>query len=1603
MSGLTFLSWARAGVQLDAAEEDPLTGALPGRGALTIGLRINERPEVVLPARLYGPGDVTGLDTRQVVRVEPAPDTAAAEPTFFPLVELDRPDLPWLLTPVRARGGERLRPWLVLVVAERPASTVGPEPNAPLPVLRCALRELPDLADSWAWAHVQLATDGALDETMLAGLLSGSSERSLARLVCPRRLRGGARYVACLVPAFETGRKRGLGIPAAADETDLLPAWMAADADDEVRLPVYHHWEFGTGPDGDFESLVRRLRPRPVPDDLGLRPLDVSDPGSGLPALDPADPAAVLGLEGALRGAGTAPSAWDPDAAAGFAAALAPLLDGWTVGRLGPPRYGDRIPAPGAEPRWLRELNLDPRHRAVAAFGAQVVRQNQEALMAAAWAQAAAVSRANEALRQGQLARAAAERVYRGRLTGDAGLDVPRLLQVSAPVHAALAEARPLSGNREVTATLSPAFRRITRPRGPLARRLLAAAPFAAPVEALGQRLLTVNPLLRPAPGMVTLESLTGGDRVRDLTSARLARRWWESPAVGPAEQPVPDLPRVASTGAVMPDRVFLVSEDGRVVSRVDAPLAWHDHGTPPGGVAVGQPTAVGDQTAFVRTADGRLCSLAWDGDRWGWQDHGAPGGSPISGQPTGVARDSRPLPGGQRQPGDFRSVYVCAADGHLWDLRAGGGGWGWVDLGAPPGGVTGGPAAWNQPGWQVSPGWVLYLHGLTGRLWGLTDSGTGWTWADRGAPTGQGVAAVDTGVPPAISFGSPYLRLTDGKVFNYIGGSFGIPLWIDRAVPEPVTGMFADGQTLWAVNEATGRLWRFTPGQATDWEAQDPIGGLRSGGAIRNSEAWVAVDGRLMIRRLNPARWDDLGPPAPGGAGHPAAAPPQRTSWRGPLGFMSNLLAMHVGNPAGIPTAYVRTGHDLGFDGEVRGGWTFTSPGVPGMGAGVQGAGLALADLNGTAGQDAVLFWVEATADRGNVGSWRIGWNAGPDGNFTWDPQVHRVPGPLSTLLGKGHAVGAAYPVQGCDVTLADLDGDDRPELVVAYVSGVPDRPRLHYRIGWRVDTTGDVTGGWTESVEVPWPGRAAGAPPVLGVGVAVADVDNDLRPELVVMIVEATAAGPLPRYMIGWRLNARGRVVGGWTGPHDIGGPPLGADVREAAIAVADFSGSQSPDLVFFHVERGPGNNRAFYRVGFDLQPAGPARRWGEPQEVDPSGWWGPDSMGTGIAVGDLDNGLLARKRQFAADFRAAAAPHLQLVERAQQLARADDESPVSTAAIAADVTAALAPERTVTARVTSRIDGPDLTALPPGNDRLNPLAVAPTFPQPMSEPLAELSPDLVLPVVDGIPPDTVTLLRANPAFIEAYLVGLNHELGRELLWREFPADRRATYFRQFWDARGGDPARGPLTDIPPIGEWLPDSALGSHATAVGGPEMTLLLLRGELLRRYPSTQVAARRAAWSPGPARIRVLGDEVVLPQFRHAMDPDLVFFGFPFTASTARGSDTDPGWFFVLAEHPTAPRFGLDEPPLDGISYGTAPDVWTDLDWARLATDADTLATLRHVPLDPPFGDVSRPRRAAGPPQLTWARNSAHLAHITLQPPVAVAVHATDILPRPSDD
>jgi len=218
----------------------------------------------------------------------------------------------------------------------------------------------------------------------------------------------------------------------------------------------------------------------------------------------------------------------------------------------------------------------------------------------------------------------------------------------------------------------------------------------------------------------------------------------------------------------------------------------------------------------------------------------------------------------------------------------------------------------------------------------------------------------------------------------------------------------------------------------------------------------------------------------------------------------------------------------------------------------------------------------------------------------------------------------------------------------------------------------------------------------------------------------------------------------------------------------------------------------------------------------------------------------------------------------------------------------------------------------------DPLERILAAPEFPQPMAIPLGELSPEWILPGVSQLPPNTVAALVPNRVFIESYMVGLNHEMTRELLFNQYPIDQRNTYFAQFWDSRGYVPGnadpdadRGTegLKDIKPIRTWGA-SQLGANTRRVPSAEQLVLVIRGDLIRRYSSVVVYAERGTGSPrqpDPIQQRY-------PAFQGRLGSDLAYFGFDLGRGEAR---SDPGWFFILQESATAIRFGVpstDAPP-----------------------------------------------------------------------------------------
>ena len=192
------------------------------------------------------------------------------------------------------------------------------------------------------------------------------------------------------------------------------------------------------------------------------------------------------------------------------------------------------------------------------------------------------------------------------------------------------------------------------------------------------------------------------------------------------------------------------------------------------------------------------------------------------------------------------------------------------------------------------------------------------------------------------------------------------------------------------------------------------------------------------------------------------------------------------------------------------------------------------------------------------------------------------------------------------------------------------------------------------------------------------------------------------------------------------------------------------------------------------------------------------------------------------------------------------------------------------------------------------------APQFPQPMSEPLAELSQDLLLPGLDAVPPNTVLPLETNNR-VRRRLHG-RAQLPR---WRASCCGaairRRST--------RPSSTASGTQERARPRRRISSRSTTGAtgrarHAAADSRrpteptSERFVLLVRSELLRRYPERHRLRR--------ARTAHRSRSDMPDVQRRTCRPTCAS-----SASTSRRRRSCDGDAIVIQEQPTEPRFGVE--------------------------------------------------------------------------------------------
>ena len=461
----SFLPWLRLGVANNITDDDG-DQTVKFRASIAVDLSVTGQPvedqteltaTISRDVALYGPGDIVGIDQKAVVKVEPRHWITNFEANYLPYIEFYEEDFPWRYTPAAPDTDKhRLRPWLALVVMKEDEFKNAPVISSrPLPAIESTGQPdeiFPPADQLWAWAHVHInkdlikqdgvvaSTDMDVTRGRLESLLNNNPDHAYSRLLCPRRLEPNTGYHAFLIPSFESGRLAGLGLDPAPDNPAFF-ATLSSWADYANRPvsslhPVYRRWYFKTGTVGDFEYLVRLLKPRAPDSRLGRRDMDTQDPGSNIPGIAKPQLKGVLRLGGALKVPDEALTDdqeteaqsyedWDQPYPHDFQNAVARfinLADDYTLKGdpdpvITPPLYGrwhaltDRLlfeaddsDVPQNE-NWVHELNLDPRWRVPAGFGTSVIQNKQEEYMDAAWEQVGDIIEANRRIRMAQLAK----------------------------------------------------------------------------------------------------------------------------------------------------------------------------------------------------------------------------------------------------------------------------------------------------------------------------------------------------------------------------------------------------------------------------------------------------------------------------------------------------------------------------------------------------------------------------------------------------------------------------------------------------------------------------------------------------------------------------------------------------------------------------------------------------------------------------------------------------------------------------------------------------------------------------------------------------------------------------------------------------------------------------------------------------------------------------------------------------------------------------------------------------------------------------------------------------------------------------------------------
>ena len=267
-------------------------------------------------------------------------------------------------------------------------------------------------------------------------------------------------------------------------------------------------------------------------------------------------------------------------------------------------------------------------------------------------------------------------------------------------------------------------------------------------------------------------------------------------------------------------------------------------------------------------------------------------------------------------------------------------------------------------------------------------------------------------------------------------------------------------------------------------------------------------------------------------------------------------------------------------------------------------GEGADTYDFNGNGTPDYLFAVIAGPQNAGNNVFYRIGFDVLSNG----------IPQSYSSWIPIWHSIGNLSSGLGAAVT--ELNGNDTPELVVAWVDNPSGENSANYRVCWDLAADGKYSSCSAEKKDIP--GHVGSS--TQGAGLDIVDVSGDGRPEMFFGWIDNPADVNKGYYRVGWNLDTNGDSSNWWTNPKEIEGAfsPANAGL---GLTVDDMDGNGQLDLVAAWVRNPAGENDWAYSVGEDLDGNAYVDSWSPGHRIP--GWVGDKTAAASLASADLVTG--------------------------------------------------------------------------------------------------------------------------------------------------------------------------------------------------------------------------------------------------------------------------------------------------------------------------------------------------------------------------------------------